>query len=128
MQKHLNKFFVGFQNITRSKDLSALHYQYSHPSDGFNNGIAMMVDIELLSKSNIVLAFPGSQIFWWLERKQKSENLGFKLIPVNPDFFNWIYASFMVVRLLGFKAFLNFLRNQKSILLQHIRSKKNINR
>ena len=123
MQNHLRKYFVAFQNMSRSRDSSALHYHYQHPSDGFNNGVAMIIDIELLTKCETILAYPGSQIFWWLTRKQESENLTFTLIPVNPDCFNWIYAVWMVIRLMGFNAFLNFLRAQKSNLLSYIKSR-----
>ena len=123
LKSSLKSSYIGYQDIERSKGLSPLHYKLSGSGDGFANGVAMIIDIELLSRCQIVLAFPGSQIFWWLSRKQAGENLPFSLQAVNPDLIDWVSAGYSVLRSHGLKAFIRFLRYQKHRLMHDYKEK-----
>jgi hypothetical protein len=111
---------VGVQNMERARGKSGLHF---NPHGAFENAINMIIDIELLSKCRVVFAFPGSQIFWWLSRKQAGENLHLTLLPVNPGWLDWIHAGWTVFRLQGLNGLLNFLRFQKSRFISSWKSR-----
>jgi hypothetical protein len=101
---------VGTQDITRSQNQAGLHFQ---TNGAFQNGVEMLIDIELLCRCAVVLAFPGSQIFWWLNRKRNAERHNFEILPVQPGSFEWICAIFFVLRTQGWAESVQYLRMQK---------------
>ncbi|MEA5516907.1 nodulation protein NodZ [Nodularia sp. UHCC 0506] len=111
---------VGVQDIVRSQGRSALHFK---PNGAFENGVAMVIDIELLCRCKVVFAFPGSQIFWWLSRKRDGEKLDFNLISVQPSIIEWVHPAFAVLRIQGWLGLINFLRIQKSRMLSFFKAK-----
>jgi hypothetical protein len=111
IQSQLHKFgIVGTQDIKRSNGKSGIHF---NPNGAFENGIEMLIDIELLCKCKVVLGFPGSQIYWWLSRKRNAENIDFTLLPVKAGTFNWFFAVFFILRTQGWTGLIQYLRMQK---------------
>lgn len=120
IQSQLSKSLVAFQEMPRSSGAVGLHYD---SRTAFQNAVAMITDIELLSRCQVVFAFPGSQIFWWLTRKKEAEKLDFILVPVDPNWFDWFHAGWAVFRLQGWQGFLNFLRFQKPKFINYLKSR-----
>lgn len=119
IQNQLSKSLVAFQDMPRSSGTVGLHYD---SKTAFQNAVAMITDIELLSRCQVVFAFPGSQIFWWLTRKKETEKLDLILVPIEPNWRDWFQASWKVFRTQGWQSFLNFLRFQKPKLLAYLKS------
>ncbi|MEB3189383.1 MAG: hypothetical protein VKL42_03455 [Snowella sp.] len=118
IQRRLKPYCVAAQNTLRTSGRTGLHYD---SQNAFQNAVAMIVDIELLSRCQVVFAYPGSQIYSWLTRKKEAGNLNFKLLPVSPDFLDWLSAGWIVLHLHGWQRFLNFLRFQKPKILQYLK-------
>lgn len=102
---------VVCQEYERTDGITGLHLKNG---GAFQNGVDMIVDIELLSRCPAIVAFPGSQIYWWLERKAYSQKM--KLVPVKPGIYDWFNAGAKVWRLRGNRDFIRLLKEFKKSL------------
>jgi|GEM_PF-6629393 len=100
-----SNYAVKCQNYPRSDGVQGIH---SKSGGAFENGKDMIVDIEILSRCQTVVAFRGSQISWWLE--QKRSQMGFDFIPIEADLVDWIRSGIKVFLHRDFKSFITFLR------------------
>lgn len=99
-----------YQHINRSNDSRGSHLT---GVNSHQNGIDMIVDIEILARCSSVIAFPGSQIYWWLNMMSKASSSVPVLIPVLPNAGDWLRSIAFSLKVGGLPRLLWFLRHQK---------------
>jgi hypothetical protein len=119
-QRLANSGTIGAQPMKRSNNQSGVHYK---SGGAFENGVEMLIDIELLCRCKTVLAFPGSQIFWWLTRKREGEQMTFELLSVQASSIAWLYSGLAIFRTYGWSGLVEFLRIRKAAVLSFLKSK-----
>jgi hypothetical protein len=118
MKQKLGSFRIAAQDSVRSAGLTGLHF---NRETAFQNAIEMTVDIELLARCDMVLAFPGSQIYWWLDIRRRTCGDGYKLLPVSAGLSDWLYAIIYALKRRGFQGLIKFLRWNRLTFLSLIK-------